>query len=387
MQKSILSIATFATLATLSAASYAQSSVTFYGTVDAGVAYTDNGAVAPKASNALSVTSGILVPSRWGFMGTEDLGDGLKAKFQLEAGFDSDTGAMKTYSGNPSTATPSSPGGASINGLFNRRSFVGLEGHFGSLSFGRDYTPLYWTVLDTDVQKLGLYGNVQQIVLLSGTGSDRFGRASNAVFYVSPELDGFQGRAMFSFGSESPGGAGGLPSDANHMWAVSGRYAVDGLLVSGTYQQIQLPTVVGTGAQAAFDGTTGARKDAVVGVKYTFGNFSVATGYFQTKQPIAHSDTSDVWLGGTATLGTGTVLVNLQRMRQDAAVGAAKTANVFALSYVYPLSKRTSLYATSGILNNSSTAAFALVASDPAVGPSAAGATVKALALGIRHNF
>lgn len=384
MLKSFLSLAI---LATLSTASYAQSNVTFYGTVDAGVAYTDNGAAAPKASNALSVTSGVLVPSRWGFQGSEDLGGGLKAKFQLEAGFDSDTGALKTYAGNPSTATPSAPGGASIAGLFNRRSYVGLEGNFGSVSVGRDYTPLYWSVLDTDVQKLGLYGNVQEVVLLSGTGSDRFGRASNAIFYVSPEMSGFQGRAMFSLGSESAGGAGAAPKDANQMWAVSGRYLTGGFLVSGAYQQLQLPTVAGVGTAAVFTGATGVRKDTTVGAKYIFGNFSVAGGYFQAKQPIAHSDTSDVWLGGTATLGTGTVLVELQRMRQDAAVGAAQKGTVFALSYVYPLSKQTSLYASSGMLKNSATAAFALVASDPAVAAAAPGSTVKALALGIRHNF
>ena len=378
-----------AVLSIFSTAAYAQSTsnVTFYGTVDEAVAYTNNGASSPKPSNTVLVSSGIFASSRWGMEGTEDLGGGLKAKFQLEAGFDADTGAMKTYSGNPSTATPAAPGGASISGLFNRRSYVGLEGNFGGVFVGRDYTPLYWAINRSDPLKLGLYGNVQEIVQLSGTGSDRFGRASNAVFYVSPKLDGFQGRAMYSLGSESPGGVGAAPKDANHMWGISGEYVLAGLTITGAYQQIQLPTVAGTGTAAIFTGATGTRKDIVAGAKYVFGDYSVAGGYFNTKQPIAHTDASDIWLGGTTKLGTGTVLVNFQRMRLDAAVGAAPKATIYALSYVYPLSKRTSVYASSGIVKNGSTAAFALAASDTTVAAAGPGATVKAIALGITHTF
>lgn len=384
MKRTVLSIAILYTLAT---ASYAETTtnVTFFGTVDAGIAYTNNGASAPNGSNTLLVSSGIMSGSRFGFLGSEDLGGGLAAIFRLEAGFDSDTGALKTYSGNPSTATPAAPGGAPVNGLFNRRSYVGLEGNFGSVSFGRDYTPLYWTAKDSDPLTLQLYGNLQEIVLLSGTGSDRFGRASNAVFYQSPNYAGFQGRAMYSLGSESAGGAGAPPADANRMWGVNGNYVTGGLLVTGAYQQIKLPTVAGT--PAAFTGASGTRKDTIIGAKYTFGDFSLAGGYLQVKQPTPNSDAKDVWLGGTVKLGTGTVLANVQRMRQNAAIGDARKGTVFALAYVYPLSRRTHLYTSYGQLNNNSTASFALVAGDPSVAPGAPGANVKAIAFGIQQNF
>ncbi|WP_158597893.1 porin [Noviherbaspirillum saxi] len=381
MMKPVLALAVLATFAPFCHAQSA-SNVSMYGVVDAGVAFTDNGAAA--RSNSVGLSSGVMTASLIGFRGVDDLGNGLKAKFQLEAGFDLDTGAMKTYAGNPSTATPTATGGAAVNGLFNRRSYVGLEGGFGSVTLGRDYTPNYYVVRDTDVMALGLYGNLQQTVALSGTGSERFGRASNAVFYESPDLDGFKARVMVSFGSESAGGAGMPPSDANRMWGASGIYTMGGLVLAGAYQELKLPLVAGT--PAAFTGGSSTRKDHVIGAKYTFGAYTLSAGYFLAKQP-NNADSSDAWLGASAKIGTGTVYANLQRMKQEAVAGAAATGNVFGLGYVHPMSRRTSLYASYGQLNNSATAAFPLISGDGAVAPGALSADIKALAVGIRHFF
>ena len=381
MMKQVLGLAALTAFVPLCHAQSA-SNITLYGVVDAGVSYIDNGAA--TRSNSVALSSGVLTASLFGFRGVEDLGGGLKAKFQLEAGFDSDTGASKTYASNPSSATPSATGGAAVSGLFNRRSFVGLEGGFGSVTLGRDYTPLFYAARDSDVTGLTLYGNLQQTVFLSGTGVERFARASNAVFYESPDLAGFKGRAMFSAGSESAGGAGAPPSDANRMWGVNGTYAKDGLVLAGAYQELKLPLVAGT--PAAFTGSSGTRKDHWIGAKYTFGAYSLSAGYFLAKQ-VTNRDNTDVWLGGSAKLGAGTVYANLQHMKQEAAVGAAATANVFGLGYVHPLSRRTSLYASYGQVNNSANAAFLLIGNDPVTAPGALGAGIKAVTLGIRHFF
>ena len=381
MMKPVLALAALTAFVPLCHAQSA-SNVTIYGVVDAGVSFIDNGAA--TKSNSVVLSSGVLTASLFGFRGVEDLGGGLKAKFQLEAGFDVDTGAMKTYAGNPSSATPTAPGGAAVNGLFNRRSFVGLEGGFGSVTLGRDYTPIYYAFKDTDVMGLTLYGNLQQTVLLSGTGTERFGRASNAIFYESPDLAGFKGRAMVSFGSESAGGAGAPPSDANRMIGVSGIYTIGGLTLAGAYQELKLPLVAGT--PAAFTGSSSRRKDHAIGAKYTFGAYALSAGYFLAKQA-TNTNNSDAWLGTSAKFGTGTVYANLQRMKQEAVAGAAATANVFGLAYVHPLSRRTSLYASYGQLGNNASAAFRLVGNDPTVDPAAGGADVKALTLGIRHFF
>lgn len=386
MKQQKLAVACLAGLAAFGGARlvHAEDNIKIYGAVDIGVAYTDNGA--PGASHALSATSGILRPSMLGFAGKEDLGGGLQAVFRLEAGFDADTGAMKAYQGNPGAATAAAPGGPSASGLFNRRAFVGLQGGFGSLTLGRDYTPLYWGALDTDVLGLTLYGNLQESVALSGTGADRYGRASNGVFYVTPESYGVVGRAMYSFGSESGGGPGTPPARANRMFGASATYARDGLVANLVYQQIELPTVAGS--PVAFTGDTAPRKDMSIGVKYTLQRYALSAGYLHLRQPSAlKADGKMAWLGATVPLHTGLLHASVQRLEQQSVAGPERKATVLGLAYIRPLSKRTSLYASYGRVNNGAGAAFPLVSADPAISPGAAGALVKALALGIMHAF
>jgi predicted porin len=94
-----------------------RANVTLYGVVDAGVSFTNNQV---GGGSVVRQTSGSLSSSRWGVRGSEDLGQGLKAVFVLESGFDVDTGK-------------SAQGGR----LFGRSAYVGLESQWGSILFGR----------------------------------------------------------------------------------------------------------------------------------------------------------------------------------------------------------------------------------------------------------
>ena len=106
---------------------WAQSSVTLYGSMDAGVAYVNN--VGGHAKWAM--IQGNTQPDRWGLKGKEDLGDGLSAIFQLENGF---------YTNNGQFAT--------ANTIWNRAAFVGLGSErYGTLTLGRQ-TPLSFDYLD-----------------------------------------------------------------------------------------------------------------------------------------------------------------------------------------------------------------------------------------------
>ena len=101
--------------------------VTLYGVVDLGLR---NGSGltasnAPTAGSSRSLGSGIHTTSRWGLRGSEDLGDGAKALFNLESGLNADTGA-------PANATK----------YFDRASWVGLQGSWGTLALGRQTTTL-----------------------------------------------------------------------------------------------------------------------------------------------------------------------------------------------------------------------------------------------------
>ncbi|MBP8147748.1 MAG: porin, partial [Acidovorax sp.] len=104
-----------------STAAFAQSSVTLYGRVNTTVERQEVGNVK---------TTGLFNnASRFGFKGTEDLGGGLKAGFQLESGFNSDTGA--------SAAT-----------FFGRQSEVNLSGGFGTVRLGNFFPESYYATAD-----------------------------------------------------------------------------------------------------------------------------------------------------------------------------------------------------------------------------------------------
>jgi len=87
MKKSIA----LAILASFAGAASAQSSVTVYGLLDAGITSEIGGA----AGSIVKLATGVQSGNRLGFKGTEDLGNGLKANFQIENGFNADTGTAR----------------------------------------------------------------------------------------------------------------------------------------------------------------------------------------------------------------------------------------------------------------------------------------------------
>jgi len=178
MKKSLISIAVLG--ATCSAA-FAQSNVTIYGIVDAGIV-SERGGI---GGNVQKVTSGADSASRIGFKGTEDLGGGLSAIFVAETGFRVDTGALDNSS----------------NQLFNRQSFVGLSSKtLGTLSLGRQYTPLYETIRGVaDPFGAGLAGTAKNP--FSGRGDEE--RTSNTIKYVTPDYMGLTGEVTYSLGEQN----------------------------------------------------------------------------------------------------------------------------------------------------------------------------------------
>ena len=127
-------------------------------------------------------------PSRLGFRGTEDLGDGLRALYTLEMGFAPDSGS-------------SNQGGR----LFGRQAFVGLSGPWGSVTLGRQYTMLFWSMLDADILGPNIYSSVSLDSYIANA------RADNALAYRGT-FGEFTLGATYSFGRDvvnagpSPGG-------------------------------------------------------------------------------------------------------------------------------------------------------------------------------------
>jgi predicted porin len=161
-----------AAAALVSGAALAQSNVQIYGSIDMGFSHRgDNVRDGVKSQNAID--SGISSGNRLGFRGTEDIGNGLKATFTLEAGYAADTG----------NHTQSSR-------LFGRQVFVGLTGNFGTVIAGRLYTPHYTLLSAIDPFKGGTVGMYRNIFAAGATtgGENLFDptRVDNTVAYVIP---------------------------------------------------------------------------------------------------------------------------------------------------------------------------------------------------------
>lgn len=184
--KKLIALATTGLTACALSPAFAQSNVSLYGIIDTGIARIDNIA----GSGSTQLRSGSLYTSRFGFKGTEDLGGGLKATFNLEANISSDTGA---------TATP----------FFNRQSWVGLSStNFGDITLGR----VLPTINDVFIASLhaSYFGNpaaaIDGAAIGAGSSLARFNnmlggtRVDNAIKYQTPSMSGFKVHAMTAFG-------------------------------------------------------------------------------------------------------------------------------------------------------------------------------------------
>jgi predicted porin len=326
------------------------------------------------------LASGVAAASRWGISVREDLGGGLGAGAQLEQGFAVDTGLQRPYQGDPSTATPTAPNGVNLIG-FNRRSIVWMQNNLGNLALGRDYTPVFYTVLETDALRLGYLNNLQVLVAPAG-GQERYARVSNAVFYTSPDLAGLRVRFAYSLGSESSGAPGTPPRGSNVFAGAGAVYKRGPLSVAGSYQQLDYPTVAGK--PAAFTGNIARRTDTALGARYSIGPVDLVGGTLFVGTPQNFRDT---WLGARWTSGPGVLMLEAQRLSQDNATCEGCRGTAWALAYAYSMSRRTTLYASWGTTRNSATASFGMAGSDFAVSPAAPGASPSAFALGVKHAF
>ncbi len=359
MKKTLLAVAV---AAALPAAAFAQSNVTLYGIADAGVGWNDTDG--PGDSNTMVVNSGYQSTSRFGIRGTEDLGSGLKATFNFEAGIDVDTGATDN------DAVANSPGT-----FFNRRSVVGLAGGFGEVRLGRDYTPAFSAAGTTDVMGYGLLGNWLTYTAQGGIAT----RASNGIHYTGT-FSGITLRAMYAEG-ELTDVTGVSDSGGNDAFGLSAVYAGGPLTVQGYYQEVN--NIMGD-----------AVKQMGIGAGYNFGAFRLTLTYgvadADSGATVAGGDKlQGLGLGAGLKLGTGELLAQAIQMKVDDPVagGSDPKGTSFGIAYVHPLSKRTNLYATYGMMRNNSTGQFAVLSSDNRVSAGAAGADPKGFAVGVRHLF
>ncbi|BEP40483.1 porin [Variovorax sp. 375MFSha3.1] len=325
----------------------AQSSVTLFGVVDAGLTYqsttsrdTTTGASVKQSKTSLG-NSGYN-SSRIGFRGTEDLGGGLAASFWLEAPITNDDGAT----------------GIST---FARRSTVSLSGGFGELRLGRDYTPTFWN--DTVFDPFGTNGSGTNVIsTVSGNttlNNANYVRASNSIgYFLPPNLGGFYGQFQYALHENAS-------TDATSTTAASSSSA--GRYVGGRfgYANGPLDVALGVGRSTVVDTTALQRSVQTInlGASYDFGPVKLFGELSNVKNKFdyaAVADTHDSYngylIGATVPVGAGLIRVAYSQVRYNEGAagitGEDPLARKFAIGYVHNLSKRTALYATVARVNN-----------------------------------
>ena len=342
------------------ACSASAQSVTVYGLLDAGVEVNKSGA--PNEGRRVMLNTGNQSATRLGFRGTEDLGGGLIALFNIEMGFALDTGTVITY-------------GEAAGTFWGRRAVVGLQGAWGELLLGRDYVPGFWTVIQSDRFSYGLPGTVSTPSQITIT------RINNGIFYRTPNLNGFSGRLAYALGAENST----APQDLGHFWGASVDYKQGPWLATAAVQNRRDLAPGSTTETANF-------REAGFGAQYEFDPYVVNVGYWRTDPVTATNDAIDktraFWVGGGMKFGVAQVNVQVARTTVDY-FGARPDgrATTWGVEYLHFLSKRTNLYAAVGMVRNDDNARLALNTGSQKVGGVVFGADPRAVVVGMRHVF
>jgi predicted porin len=300
---------------------FAQSSVTVYGRLNVTLEsqkHGDDDRISEVVNNA----------SRIGFKGTEDLGGGLKAGFQIEHGFDPTTGAA-------------------AGTFWGRQAEVNIGGAFGTVRLGTFTPESYYATADY----ISMHNHD------TGTSSDALyafapWSNTNKVGYASPVFSGFQFHAAVSEGNATTERAYDL---------------------AGNYDAGPLHVGVGFAKQDEI-------KQAAVRVLYEFGAFTIG-GYYQrdanawgvlNASPVGYGSRNTFRLSGMYAFGANELHLNVGRAGEYKDVDDS-AATQWTVGYNYNLSKRTKVYAFYTRLSDGDAGVY--------------GGDFDSMAVGIRHNF
>ncbi len=347
MKKRLIALAA---LALVSSMASAQSTVTMYGNIDIGVLTQNN---APAGGSSTSIANGGISPSIWGFRGSEDLGDGLKASFNLEGHFYADTGASDPR-------------------LFRRQSNVGLSSAtLGTLTLGNQYSPAILAFAATDPRGLrenfsGLYSwayNSGALTAGNNGNNDVGVFLQNAVSYSN------------TLGPLGIAGAYSVSETKGAVYSLGATYTGP-VSLSAAYQSTHLPNTSERGSTIY-----------TVGAGYTMGAFTGKLNYL-------HGENKNAALVETSKVGVTGVGVDWKTASNNTVMAAAyygkdkknsadKTSTLI-LSDEYALSKRTTMY---GQLVFANAKSGATLLTTMVAGGTAPDKTTTLLNVGIKHSF
>lgn len=417
----------------------AQSNITIYGIADAGIHVSSNG-----EGTKTKLVSGIADGSRLGFKGTEDLGGGYKAIFNIESRIELDTGTNQAgnISANQGFAlskgmlfpapipqlAPLAAGALAAaraamqpainvntnSALFDRTAMVGLVTPVGAILAGRMYTPAYEVFAVADTFETGTAGSWSSLtqggggLLTAGTAI----RSDKALQYRIALPNGVSAAVMYGFKNS---GYVGLD---DKFWAANVMYKASGFNVGlghnhgydqGGNQGLVTTTLGGsyeTGAMKFFAGYQAMKNDnsVLVPVLGNAWDTQIAPGLIAKGAPAAlvngvytpifksnlaknfKLDADSISIGMHYRIGSGRIMGSVSRLNDKTAFN--NDATQYAIGYDYNLSKRTDIYTVFSYIKNSNAAQYAPgAASAPGGFTSEEGQAGRALQVGMRHRF
>lgn len=352
MNKKLMAVAVAGALAAPAFAFAQASTVQIYGRVHSAYDFTSQTVNKQVASNGGG--------SHLGFKGTESLGRGLTAWFQVE-----------------STLGPDATAGT----FADRNTGVGLQGSFGNFLIGHWDLPMKWVTI-SGISASGDTGTMGRHALLSGgapastavtTAANRasfYRRQNNTVQYWTPNWSGFEGRVAVTSNEEKTAGAAGIDP---RIWSVAGKYINGPLLVGLGYERHNEPAAAGrddTGWTFAAAYTfaqkyrvafqyerstyeTGAGPgDATRNGWGLFGDFNVSGPHSIRAQYVkvrSWGGTIGSATAAAALVGPGSTILNF---------GENTGASMWGLGYKYDLSKRTNARVEYARISNDAAASY-----------------------------
>ena len=308
-----------------------------------------DGGAAPLSTRTTVVDESSLI----GFRGTEDLGGGLKAFFQLE-----------------SSAPPDAGGGT----FGSRNSGVGLVGAFGTIVLGKWDSPMKLSAIFVDPYAQNTIGNQLSVV---NTG-DFNRRENNMMQYWTPNINGFSARFMY--------GANELKTSTNPIANPSSQsmyvdYAAGPFRVNYAYEKHKdtRGAVVTAGVTESSQNLSGT---------FVFGPVKVGALTQKTKSTNL-TDKKAYQAAITYTAGMHEFMGTVGRVRDGLAAGVAQPeAKLASVGYNYNFSKRTTFMARYASLKNNAAASFSMNASGlPALAAVNVDDDPKGFGAGLRHTF
>lgn len=383
MKKTCLSVGLLLSSCTV----YAQSSVTLYGRLDAGLEYMSGVPTGPSSTGPatgstkrIRAESGDWGTNLWGLKGAEDLGGGYRAVFQLEGSFNTMTGA--------------GPGGG---GLFNRWATVGLSNiNYGTVLLGRE---LFISGGLWDFDPMG-QTNWSSASLVRGRN---WPQSSNNISYQSPKVAGFDFYGQYALSNATSWNGNGSTSQGREAGAQI-TYSSALFQFRGIYDEIRNPAngALYGPSQDLINGSNGpggafaASREYTAAINVFLGQFKVQAAY----QAIRSSGATTVLPGQPTTLDHEWGGVTWQATPAAALIAAvyhvngnngSGNATLYTMGGSYNLSKRTLLDIQVATAQNSKAANYGLNANNPGTAVSTdnplPGHSQTGVYAGIQHSF